>query len=588
MTLARRVFAGFLAIVLVLVVVSVWLADRRLQHSLLDESVAALTREARLVATEWQPGVSTDSLANAAGALLQRRVTLIDSAGHVEGDSEFDPPELYQLQNHSTRPEVIAARARGTGWSRRASPSAGDQELYVAVRAPRGVARLSMTTTALNAIIGGAERDVFTAGVVAFALALLLTWFFARGVSRPVIELRDLARGLAGGDLSRRPRQDLSGELGELATALDAMAEQLQARLGALHANEALLNAMLSSLDEGVIAVDARGRVVRVNPAARELLGLRSQTPFPASELPRDRALRATLDAALAGEPAPPVEAAFGQRSLAMTARPLATASGAPRGGAVLAVLDVTPFRKLEAVRRDFVANVSHELRTPLTALTGSAEILASDDALSTADRARFIDAVLNNGRRMQRLVDDLLDLSRIESGGWLPRPQAVDVAAVAREVIASVHTTAREKSVALECRVHANARTLYADPMALHQVLLNLVTNALRYTASGGVVSTVTEPAPGGANISVRDTGVGIAPEHLPRIFERFYRADPSRARGGAGDGSGTGLGLAIVKHLVEAHRGRVKAESVPNRGTTVSAFFPDAPQPSTGAEAS
>jgi len=584
MTLARRVFAGFVAIVLVLVSVSVLLADRRLQQSLLDESLATLTREAQLVATEWQPGRNSDSLANAAGALLQRRVTLIDSTGQVLGDSEFDPPELYQLQNHNTRPEVIAARANGTGSSRRSSVSAGDQELYVAVRAPRGVARLSMTTAALNAIINGAERDVLAGGAVAFALAIFLTWVFARGVSRPVTELRDLALGLAGGDLSQRPRQDLSGELGELATALDAMAEQLQARLGALHASEALVSAMLSSLDEGVIAVDARGQVVRVNPAARELLGLRNQTPFPSSELPRERVLREALDTALGGEMAAAAEATLGTRSLAITARPLASSSGTPgvdatTGGAVIAVLDVTPFRKLEAVRRDFVANVSHELRTPLTALTGSAEILAMDAELSAADRARFTDAVLNNGRRMQRLVDDLLDLSRIESGGWVPRPQSVDVAAVARDVMGAVHGAAREKSVALECRVDEAARTLHTDPMALHQVLLNLVTNALRYTASGGVVSIVTEPSPGGATISVRDTGIGIAPEHLPRIFERFYRADPSRARSASGESAGTGLGLAIVKHLVEAHGGRVSAESLPNRGTTVSAFFPDGP---------
>jgi signal transduction histidine kinase len=405
-----------------------------------------------------------------------------------------------------------------------------------------------MTTTALNAIINGAERDVLTGGAVAFSLALLLTWLFARGVSQPVTELRDLARGLAQGDLSQRPPRDLSGELGELATALDAMAEQLETRLGALHANEALLGAMLASLDEGVIAVDGGGQVVRVNPAARELLGLRSQTPFPSSELPRERALRDTVDAALAGEPAAVVEASFGQRTLAISGRPLASTNDAPRGGAVIAVLDVTPFRKLEAMRRDFVANVSHELRTPLTALTGSAEILAMDDALSASDRARFAEAVLNNGRRMQRLVDDLLDLSRIESGGWVPRPQPVDVAAIARDIIAGVHATAREKRVALECRVHPAARTLYADPMALHQVLVNLVANALRYTASGGVVSITTEPTPGGASISVRDTGIGIAPEHLPRIFERFYRADPSRARGAAAEGSGTGLGVAIV----------------------------------------
>jgi signal transduction histidine kinase len=447
--------------------------------------------------------------------------------------------------------------------------------LYVAVRARLGTARISMTTTVLRDAIDGAERDVLAGGAVAFLLALVLTWLFAQGVSRPVMELRDLARGISSGDLSRRPRLDAGGELGELAAALDAMAEQLQARLGALQADDALMTAVLASLDEGVIAVDAMGQVVRVNPAARELLGIRAATPFPASELPRERAIREMLDMATRGEPAAAVEVVFGSRTLAVTGRPLTAGGAGQSAGAVLAVLDVTPFRRLEAVRRDFVANVSHELRTPLTALTGSAEILASDDALTTEQRERFGAVVLNSARRMQRLVDDLLDLSRIESGGWVPHPELVDVASVARDVIASAQDDARSKSIALECRVHTAARTLYADPTALHQVLFNLVNNAIRYTLTGGVVSIVSEPAPGGATITVRDTGVGIAPEHLPRIFERFYRADPSRAR----DAGGTGLGLAIMKHLVEAHGGAVRAESTPNRGTRVSAFFPDAP---------
>jgi signal transduction histidine kinase len=207
-----------------------------------------------------------------------------------------------------------------------------------------------------------------------------------------------------------------------------------------------------------------------------------------------------------------------------------------------------------------------------LTSVGGFAETLL-DETLPAPQRKQFAETILTNTRRMQRIVDDLLDLSRIESGGWVPNPQMVDVATVAFDGTARAQTVADEKGVALEIEIHDNARDAYADPTALRQVLSNLAENAIRHTTSGRV-TVFTSPEENGVWVGVRDTGIGIAAEHLPRIFERFYRADRARSR----DEGGTGLGLAIVKHLVEAHGGSVKAESQPGRGTTVSAFFPSA----------
>ena len=236
----------------------------------------------------------------------------------------------------------------------------------------------------------------------------------------------------------------------------------------------------------------------------------------------------------------------------------------------MLALFDLTPLRRLETVRSDFVANVSHELKTPLTVVGGFAETLG-DDALEPETRRQFASAILSNTRRMQRIVDDLLDLSRIESGGWTPKPAAIDIESLAEDVLSGMKGRGNAKGIALRVDVEPSSMVVDADPTALRQVLTNLVDNAVRHTTAGEVVVHA-RASNGGVAVSVRDTGAGIRAEHLARIFERFYRVDASRSR----DEGGTGLGLAIVKHLVEAHGGKVNAASEPDRGTTIEAWFP------------
>jgi two-component system phosphate regulon sensor histidine kinase PhoR len=242
-----------------------------------------------------------------------------------------------------------------------------------------------------------------------------------------------------------------------------------------------------------------------------------------------------------------------------------------PSGGAVLVLHDLTELRRLEAVRRDFVANVSHELKTPLTSISGYAETLLAEAPDHDVTR-RFLATIVSNAQRMQRLVDDLLDLSRIEAGRWQPTRTDVDVAAVARESWQALAGRAAARRIELGVDLAPDAREVYADLDALRQIFTNLMDNSLRYTPDGGRVTVTARRGDGEVAVAVHDTGTGITSEHLPRIFERFYRADQSRSR----EEGGTGLGLAIVKHLVEAHGGRVSAESELGVGTTVTAFFP------------
>ncbi len=568
MRLTQRLLLGAFIVVGFLAVLIVTSVDRQLRNRLREDAEGFLSREATLTGVLWQrEGGDADALADRVGGALGRRVTLVDTSGVVLGDSEFDGEGLANLQNHLTRPEIARALVEDIGSSARPSPSTGDEELYVAVRVEgRGVARVSIPTQSLEEVTDAARLDVLRASLLALLGALVIAFFFSRSVSRPVEELRDVAQALADGDLGRRPMLRAPGEVGDLAAALRELAEQLSARLRALEADETLLVQLTESLNEGVIAVDTGRQVVRINETARRLLGMRAPLPFPVDELPRDVALRDALSSAFAGETTEGAELIISGRTLNITARPL---SG---GGAVLALFDLTRVRRLEAVRRDFVANVSHELRTPLTIVGGFADTMVEEDVPGDV-RRQFAERILGNTRRMQRIVDDLLDLSRIESGGWVPNPTGVDLEAMVQEVFLAARDAAARKGLALHAEIPATHAVVFADATALRQVVGNLVDNAVRHTATGSV-TVFAGPHERGTVVGVRDTGTGIAAEHLPRIFERFYRVDPGRAR----EEGGTGLGLAIVKHLVEAHGGRVRAESELGRGTTITALFPRA----------
>jgi two-component system phosphate regulon sensor histidine kinase PhoR len=564
--LAHRLLLQSLAIIAVMVVSVVVIIDYQLHSRITEQTIHDLSGEARLLATQWRPGIDPDSLADQAGAATGHRVTLIDSTGHVVGDSEFDGLALDHLENHSLRPEILAARNHGVGSARRMSPSTGEEQLYVALKVPQGIARVSVTTRTVEDLFGAARAGVITAGFISFLLAAILAVLFSRAVSRPITELRDVARSIAAGERRNHPALSAPGEVGDLADAIYRLAEQLEGRISALAAEQSILSALVETLNEGVIAISPAHEVIRINQTGRRLLSIDRPLPVGMDFLPREVTLRSAISLALNGTETEPEEVVIGGNTLSLTARPLVG------GGAVVALFDLTPIRKLEAVRRDFVANVSHELRTPLTIVGGFAETLQDPD-IPAEKRAEFARTIYTNTQRMQRIVDELLDLSRIESGHWKPRPQPVKIAEAATEVFGRVAAAANAKRVALDTRADPSATVIYADRTAVEQILLNLIENALRHTGEGGRISIETAPAPNGVVLAVKDTGTGIPAEHLPRIFERFYRADSGRSR----DAGGTGLGLAIVKHLVEAHGGSVSAESIVGSGATIRVFFPE-----------
>ncbi len=575
MRLTTRFFTSTLVLVTVTVAGLLIAVERLLRERLVAGETAELEHEARLVAVAL-PSDSTrwPDAARMMGTLLGRRVTLIDSTGRVRGDTEFGRDALPRLENHAGRPEVHDALTAGSGSAQRLSASTNEPQLYVAVRGgPPGVAvvRVSATLSAVDAHVHAVQRAVAGAGLLAVIAAAVLAWGLSRTLARPLIELGDAARAIAQGRAPSFPDARVP-EIADHATALRGMHDELEARFAELRRRQEETATLVASLTDGLIAADARGDIVTCNPAARRLLRLpASGSPSlpPLSELFHDKAARQIVQDLMAGRDVENRELALGGRALLVTGRAL------PDGGTLLVLRDVSEVRRLEAVRRDFVANVSHELKTPLTSIVGYAETLAAE-AAGGSETGRFAQTILDNARRMQRLVDDLLDLSRIESGGWQPHPAVVDVAVAAQDAFAPLADRAAGAGVTFETTVAPEAAHVVVDPEALREIFTNLFDNSLRHTPRGGRLRVTAEVVDGGITVAVGDTGSGIPGEHLPRIFERFYRVDPGRSRAQGG----TGLGLAIVKHLVEAHGGRVTAESTLGRGTTIRSTFPHRPQ--------
>ena len=574
MTFARRLILGALLILVVAVAVLLVAAERSLRQDLEGEIALSLEREAGLIGE----ALPADSLAwGEAVRRLERqnhhRITLIDRAGRVRADSDFPPGALPPIENHGDRPEVRAALEGGRGVASRRSETVGRRLLYVALPGGPGVVRVAAGLNQVDEMVRRAQGAVAGAALLALAVGSLLALIAARSVVRPLSAITGAARAIAAGSPPRFPRSGIP-DIDFLVQALRQMHRQLADRFEELRREQAESAALVEAMVEGVIAADGRGHIVTANPAARRLLGYGPADPLPdLAELFRVKAARETVEEVLGGQPVHGRQLDLDGRAIAVNARPL------PAGGAVLVLHDLTEIRRLEAVRRDFVANVSHELKTPLTSISGYAETMLGEGTDPETSR-RFLAIILDNARRMQHLVDDLLDLARIEAGRWQPTREEVDVAGLANETWALLADRGGASGVTFSLEVDPPARAVTADRDALAQVLTNLMDNALRYTPAGGRVVCRATPVSGGIEISVRDTGGGISGEHLPRIFERFYRADPSRSRSRSAGGSG--LGLAIVKHLVEAHGGRVAADSALGSGTTVRCWFPSPSQTS------
>ena len=548
----------------------------RLQGTLITQ--AGLLHDVFAPLLDGAPGVSgVQARAQRYARILGGRVTVIAADGTVLAES--DRESAREIENHAERPEVRQALSGGVGSAVRRSATVQRDLLYVAVPLeqagrPRAVLRLALPTQDVDDARALVRATVVAGALLAVGVAVVIGLFVSRRVTRPVREMEAAARRMAEVDFAQTVPVSGNDEIAALGVALNRMAVAVREKIERLADEQAKVRTILDGMIEGVVALDDRGRVLLLNPGARSMFGVEDAVEGRSFlEVVRQKGLLDLMDEVRAsGAPArhelelgPPVN-----RVVAARGGPLGLGPGA--AGVLLVLHDVTELRRLERVRSEFVANVSHELRTPLTCIKGYLETLLDGALDDRAHARRFLEVAGTHAERLDRLIDDLLELSNIESGRVTLSLMRLDLGDVVTGVVAMFERQVTQKDLAIEHSVTPGL-AVRADRDRLVQILVNLLDNAVKFTPDGGRIGIDARPAPEGrVEVRVRDTGIGIPSTDLPRITERFYRVDRTRSR----EIGGTGLGLAIVKHLVQAHGGELRIESELGRGTTVSFTLP------------
>jgi two-component system, OmpR family, phosphate regulon sensor histidine kinase PhoR len=565
--------------------------ERRRVRTLSD----TLLHQARLTGSllPWDVhGAALDQRCQALSNELGARITVIAADGTVIGDS--DAPSAT-LDNHRERPEVQAAFGDGDGQSTRLSPSAGRAFFYRAWRQSRDgeerVIRLAVPVAGIASTRHRIRAAVWTGVGIAALAAIVPALIVSRRLSRRLSRLAEFSHAVAHGDEPPSLAPEGDDDVSRLERDLITMASSLSTQLQTAREEQGKLAAVLSSMVEGVLVIDRNGIIRLSNRCAEQLFGLppdETMVGTPLIAVSRDPDLRELVRGVMRGDSEPPLirETQLEGAHLQVTATPIAEADGEPRLF-ILVFHDISALKRLEATRRDFVANVSHELRTPLTAIRGYAETLQAGAINDPHLAHKFIAVIERHSERLTRITDDLLTLSDLELGRTALQRHAVTLAPVVEAAIEVVREKAMHAQVQIQRDLPADIPTLCANADRIEQVLVNLLDNAVKYTQAGGSVTVSARRAERpfeGANavsgaeqrpwleICVTDTGIGIPSQDLPRLTERFYRVDKARSR----ELGGTGLGLAIVKHIVQLHGGVLRIESELGRGTSVHVYLP------------
>lgn len=513
------------------------------------------------------------------GQALDLRVTIISIDGKVLGDADLTKERLLTVENHADRPEFKDALGKGLGVSTRFSHTVKKNMLYIAIpfgkEKVEGILRFSMSLRDIDLLESGMRGIVGVSVVFIVLLSLGLMFVVSVLVSRPLKAMSAIAKAMAGGDFSKKVSINASDEIGELAQALNSMSEEIKEKIDKINSEGAKLDLVLSSMFEGVIVTDERERIILMNPSLRKLFFLDfdpvGKKPL---EVIRNTAVQDMVDRIVGGKQRLATE----EIVINLPEEKILKVNGVPiirndrLEGAILVFHDITEIRHLEKIRQDFVANVSHELRTPISSIKGYAETLL-EGALDDKDHAKeFIGIILQDSNRLASLINDLLDLSRIESGKMKMIFLSLDSALLLKRAVAVMDNQAKVKSISLKLDLPPALPKIKGDEARFLQVMINLLDNAIKYTPQGGKVIVSAKAVSDVLEIDISDTGIGIASEDLPRIFERFYRVDKARSR----ELGGTGLGLSIVKHIVQAHGGQVRVVSELGKGSTFSFTIP------------
>jgi len=571
----NRIFFKLLAVFIVVIAATAFTLDFVLgsawETSLRAEIERSLTQKTLLFAHRVEADRGAHSLAEIAAQEAQAagaRATIIDASGKVLADSEFNPAGTG---NDAAGAEFAAALAGKTGSDQRRSATLGISFLYVAAPITGGAVRLAYPLSDIDAVQSQVRRQLLWGSALALLIALLVAGVASVSTARRLERIVDVAARIERGDLRARVDDSSLDEIGRVATAIDRTAGQVERSFAAVRSSQRQLETLLNSMQDAVIAVSSDGLVQWANQPMDRLVPQRTRLNAPMVETVRDPDFLATVKAATSAKQVKTARATsvVPGRAFDVTAAPL------PDGGAVAVLRDLTETERVEKTRRDFIANVSHELRTPLTSIQGYSETLLDSmpENGSGAHNREFLEIIRKNAARMSRLTEDLLTLARVESGETRFETEPVPPAELLHDAEESFHEIARGQGVELQIMDAQGGNgsveslpPVLADREAIHQVFSNLIDNAMKYGRTGGRIVLGARTAKRGIEFYVRDFGAGISSEHLPRLFERFYRVDKARSR----ESGGTGLGLAIAKHIMLAHGGSIRAESELNHGST------------------
>jgi len=566
-----KVFGGYVVIILAISALIVLLSFATIRGHYQDTLAQELEYQGRILNVNVLPMIESgdtkglDAFLKKIGKDIHARVTVIDAQGLVLADTEKDPA---QMENHRYRPEVTEALEGKIGKSLRYSVTVEEKMLYVGLPIEKdgrilGVLRMSLFMKNIDILLHSLTMTIGRAVFITALGALLLALVFSLHFTRPIRKLTGAARQVAGGNFQTRVTILNKDEFKELGTAFNSMTGQVHRLFTEVSRQKEELIQMIASIREGLVVMAKDGKITLTNDSFKELIGEKTPEGKFHWEVIRRPKIQEFIERAMACGGLVTEEVRLDERYLLCTAGSLG-----PQGGLIITFHDLSDVKRVEAMKKDFIVNASHELRTPLSAIMGAMETLEDD---GSCDDKATLDILKRHVERLRNIVDDLLRLSELEDKGLKLDIKDIDIRQVADSVLQLFSARFKDKGLTAEIRAAADLPRLRADAYQVEQMLINLVDNAVKYTEKGGVVISL-KADPREFAIDVEDTGYGIAPEHLPRLFERFYVVDKSRSR----KLGGTGLGLAIVKHIVQLHGGTITVASKEGKGTTFTVRIP------------
>ena len=571
-----KLFFTYIIIIIICVTFTGILAIISLRNFYINHLSSNLKSNATLVANILGDDLFTNNLSQIKlktkdlGKELETRITIIDINGIVLGDSEKDPA---LMENHADRPEIKEALQGKIGNSIRYSSTLEIDMLYIAIPIIKngqilGVVRLSLPLTDVNRGIANLRKIIILATLIALAIASITSLIISLTITRPLQEMTKVSQKISKGDFSKKLKICRQDEIGQLANSLNLMSEELENKIRVISEDKNKMKVVLSSVIEGIIAIDKEGRIILFNNALKNMTDYSSDRVLGKFhwEIIRNNQLNELLKEVLQkGQPLTQEITIFSpqEKIFRASANPLTKKNEV--WGAVVVLNDITEIKKLEKMRSEFVANVSHELRTPLTSIQGFVETL-KDGAINDPGKAQyFLEIIEKQSNRLNNLIEDILQLSKIESQEIIMNLQSINLRDLIDKTISEFKKKIEQKNHKIKINISPQLPLIKADPEQIEVVFRNLLDNAIKYTPNGGEIYISAFEKAENIYIEVADNGIGISAEHLPRIFERFYRADKDRSR----KLGGTGLGLAIVKHIVQANQGTIGVESKPGKGS-------------------